>query len=228
MTGESRGKDADFGGEVHQMHLAKALFLSFCLFSFGLVVDQTIRWTSRFHGFLNGIFQTIYFGIGWCIYLLPWSVAIYALYRWRKWRRFRTFLIFAPSVFMLVVIFAGLVFEPPTPQNRFRSFTKVELPEMVSEIRYSFSGGGLADYGDQYYFKCSPEEVKRLVHEMHLELDQSYTSPESYTIIRGFSDRSDPKTWVGGTQYRGGSGSWSYYLLTNKDQTEVYIYVFCI
>lgn len=210
------------------MHLAKALFFSFGLFSLGLVIDQTARWTDRFHGFLNGLFETIYLGFGWCIYLMPWSIVVYALYRWRRWKRFRTHWILAPSVFLFVVMIAGLIFEPPTPQNRFRSFTKVELPEMASEIRYSFSGGGLADYGDQYYFKCSPAEVKRLVHEMHLEVDQSYTSPESYTIIRGFSDRSDPKTWVGGTQYRGGSGSWSYYLLTNKDQTEVYIYVFCI
>ncbi len=227
MTEQAPGKEADFVGEVRQMHLAKALFFSFCLFSLGLVIDQTARWTDRFHGFLNGLFETIYFGFGWCIYLMPWSIVVYALYRWRKWKRFRTHWIFAPSVFLFVVMIAGLIYEPPTPQNRFRSFTKVELPEMASDIRYSFSGGGLADYGDQYYFKCSPEEVKRLVHEMHLEVDQGYTSPESYTLIRGFSDRSDPKTWVGGTQYRGGSDSWSYYLLTNRDQTEVYVYVFC-
>ena len=227
MMEESPGNDADFGEEVNQMHLGKALLLSFCLFSFGLVVDQTIRWTDRFHGFRNGLFQTIYFGIGWCIYVLPWSAAIYALYRWRKWNCFRTLWIFSPSIFMLVVIIAGLVFEPPTPQNRFRSFTKVELPEMASEIRFSFSGGGLADYADQYYFKCSLEEVKRLVREMRLEVDQSFTSPESYTLIDGFPDRSDPRTWIGGTLYRGSDDSWSYYLLANKEHTEVYIYIFC-
>jgi hypothetical protein len=150
-----------------QMHIAQAVFLSLCIFSLSLVVDQTFRWTNHLHGAVNGLFETIYLGIAWCFYLVPWCLVVFLLYRWKKWRRFRAHWLIAPSVLIFFLVVFGLVADPPTPGNRFRRMTKAELPALASDLHYSFSGGGLADYGDQYYFKCLPEDVDRLIEGMN-------------------------------------------------------------
>ena len=66
------------------------------------------------------------------------------------------------------MIIAGLIFSPPNPQKRFQSFAKVHLPEDTEDLRYHFSGGGLADYTDTYYFQTTPKEIDRLISEMNL------------------------------------------------------------
>ena len=210
------------------MHFGKVLLLSLCLFVVGIVVDETVRWTNMLHGFFNGVFHAMIYACVWCFTALPWALVIFGLYRWRKWGRFRIHWALIPSVLLLVAHLTDLVIYPPTAQRRFRAFAKTELPAGIKDLQCSFSGGGIADYGDQYYFKCSADDVSRLIREMRLEPDQSYAGPSSSSIISGFSDRPNPKTWIGARQYKRSIDSWSYYLLTNKDQTEVYIFIFCI
>lgn len=106
--------------------------------------------------------------------------------------------------------------------------TKAELPALASDLHYSFSGGGLADYGDQYYFKCLPEDVDRLIEGMKLTPDQSYKGPGSYTIISGLPGCPDPDMWDGSSQYRRDDKTWFYYLLANQSKTEVYVFIGCM
>ncbi|WP_395715766.1 hypothetical protein [Prosthecobacter sp.] len=211
-----------------QMHFAKAYLLSFGVFCFGLVVDQAARWTDHLAGIVNGLFQCIYMGIAWCLYLLPWSLLVFGLYRWRKWKRFRTHWMVAPSAAFFVLVLVILLIEPPTAANRFRSIAKVELPSTAIDLHYSLSGGGLADYGDQYYFKCRPEDVSKLIEVMKLAEDQSYKGPGSYSIISGLPGCPDPDSWTGSKQFRRDTETWFYYLLTNHNKTEVYVFIGCI
>ena len=73
-------KSADPGTEFDQpakpMHFGGALALSLVLFNSGFVVSQALRWTNHFLGLLNGLFQTIFFSFGWCMFFLPWSLGV--------------------------------------------------------------------------------------------------------------------------------------------------------
>lgn len=228
MNQSATSEDAVVALNSAHMHIAKAFLLSFGIFCCGLVVDQTLRWTNPWAGMVNGLFQCIYVGIAWSFYLVPWTLLIFGLYRWRKWKRFRTHWLVAPSAVLFVFVTVGLLVEPPTAANRFRSRAKIELPATATDLHYSFSGGGLADYSDEYYFKCRPEDVQKLIEGMKLSLDTSYKGPGDYTIISGLPGCPDPDSWTGSAQYRKNEETWFYYLLTNQSKSEVYIFIGCI
>lgn len=228
MSESAPSQDAAAALNSEYMHFAKAFLLSFSVFCCGLLIDQAFRWTNQWAGLVNGLFQCIYFGFAWCFYLVPWSVLIFSLYQWRKWKRFRTHWLVAPSAALFVFAMVGLLVEPPTAANRFRSMAKIELPSTASDLHYSLSGGGLADYSDEYYFKCRPQDVQKLIEGMELSLDASYKGPGSYTIINGLPGCPDPESWAGSVQYRRDEKLWFYYLLTNQSKNEVYIYIGCI
>jgi len=161
---------------TEQLHFGVLLLISFILFNTGYIVDQTIRWSDHFHGFMNGVCHVIMNGIAWCIFILPWSLLIFGLFRWRKWNRFRAHVVLAPVAMVLVMMLSNLVVFPPTPSNRLKSLTKVDLPKDIKNLNYYFSGGGITDYHDEYYFETSPLEIQRLISEMDLHEGGGYSN----------------------------------------------------
>ena len=216
--------------EKKRLHFGLLLLISFALFNLGYIVDQTFRWSDHVQGFVNGIIHILFFGIAWCFYLLPWSLIVFGLYRWRGWERFRAQWVLAPAVLVLLATIGGLIFQPPSPARRFKNFAKIELPLNTRNLHYHFTGGGIADYGDTYYFETTPEEVDRLIDEMGLQEDEFYGRPGvSYTPVSPLPNWPDFSTWDGARQYRGGDDRdhWFYYLITDVTRTKVYMLIGC-
>jgi hypothetical protein len=212
------------------MHFVLAFLLSLPLANAGYVVDQAVRWTDHLQGLMNGLFHMLFLSMAMPIYMLPWCLAVYFSYRKRKSKRYRTLWIMGPSTLMSLFTLGMLVFQPPSAARRFESFTKTKLPENLTDLETHFSGGGIADYGDTYYFKTSSAEIDRLIREMKLEEDKSYRDDgTSHTIIRPLPSSPDFRKWPGRKQYRGGRDNdhWFYSLITDKDNSQVYIDVGC-
>jgi hypothetical protein len=214
--------------QTKPLHFAWVLLISFVVFNFGFVVDQTFQWSNHFRGLMNGVFLIIIFGIAWVIYLVPWSLLIFCLYRWQKWKRLRTVWLLVPSVLFSAVVIAGVLISPPSPHERFQRFTKVQLPDNAEKIHYWFSGGGLADYGDTYYFQTTPEEVDRLITEMNL-VERGGIEEGVFTPFYYSDEWPDYRTWSHATLYGAHTDTgWFYYLLVNENRDEVYVSVGCI
>lgn len=214
-----------------RLHFGLLLLISFALFNLGYIVDQTVRWSDHAQGFFNGVVHILFFGIAWCFYLLPWSLIVFALYRWRGWKRFRTQWALAPAVLVLLAMIGGLLFQPPTPSRRFKGFAKTELPSNARNLHYHFSGGGVADYGDTYYFETTPDEVGRIIGDMRLEADEFYGREGlTHTSVSRLPGCPDFSTWKGAKQYKGWDDRqhWFYYLITDATRTKVYMMIGCI
>lgn len=132
---------------------------------------------------------------------------------------------------VFLVTIGVLLVEPPTPSRRFRNFAKTEMPENARNLHYHFTGGGVADYGDTYYFETTPEEVDRIIVRMHLDEDKFYGREGlTHTSIKKLADCPDFSTWKGARQYKGWdeTRNWFYYLITDASRTRVYIMIGCI
>jgi hypothetical protein len=214
--------------KTKQLHFALALLISFMVFNFGFVVDQTFRWSDHLQGFMNGVFHIMVYGIAWVVYLVPWSLIIFGLYKWRKWNRFRTAWLLIPSIVISIMIIAGLIVSPPNPEKRFQTFTKVHLPGNIMNLRYHFSGGGLADYSDTYYFQTTPDEIDRLISEMNLSEGNRFKD-DAFIPIYPPTDWPSFRDWKNSKLYQAHTDKgWSYYLLMNEERNEVYVSIGCI
>lgn len=214
-----------------RLNFGLLLLISFALFNLGYIVDQTIRWSDHGQGLINGLVHVLFFGMAWCLYMLPWSLMVLGLYRWRKWERFRTQWILAPSVLLVLGMLGGLLVDPPTPSRRFRDFAKIEMPSNVRNLRYQLKGGGIADYSDTYYFETTPEEVERIIAGMSLDEDKFYGREGlTLTSIKKLPDCPDFSMWKGARKYKGSDETmnWFYELITDDSRTKVYMRIGCI
>ena len=217
--------------DARPMPLVAALLLSLPLFGAGYAVDQTIRWTNHMDGLLNGLFHMAFFGIASAIYLIPWALIVHFSYRKRESQARRTLWMLGPSILMNLVVISGLFTNPPTPQNRFRNFTKTELPAGLSDLKANFAGGGVADFRDTYYFKTSTAEIERLINEMKLEEDEHFSKRKStHPFIKVLPGCPDYAEWEGAKRYGGWDDRehWFYHLITDSAKSQAYIFVGCI
>jgi hypothetical protein len=214
-----------------QTHFGLVLLSSFVIFNLGYIVDQTIRWSNHLQGFMNGIFHIMVYGMMWCVCILPWSFLIFGLYRWRKWKRFRLHWVLAPAVLAFCFSVGSICLNPPTASNRFKRFAKTELPSNAENLHYRFSGGGIADYMDTYYFETSPEEVDRIIDDMNLAEDACYGREGlTHTAVSTLPDCPDFESWKDAKQYKGWDDRkhWFYYLIVDSSRTKVYMVIGCI
>ena len=221
----------EYDDPAKPMRLVYALLLSLPLFGVGYMIEQAIRWTNHFDGLMVGLVHLAFFCLAAPIYLIPWALIVHFSFRKRTNQKRRTLWMLGPSILMCLLSISSLVTNPPTPWHRFKQLAKADLPAKMESLNFHFSGGGLADYHDTYYFKTSPTEVDRLIREMRLEEDEFYgDSSTSHTIIGPLPGSPDFKKWLEHKQFRGGrdEGSWHYYLITDKLKTQVYINVGCI
>lgn len=210
------------------LHFGITLIISICLFNFAFIIDQFFRWSDHIRGLQNGLFHTIFYSMGWCIYFLPWSFLIYGIYKWRKLQKYRTHWIVAPSILPLIFVLWSFITNPPTPHKRFKSLTKVDLPRDLKNLNHHFSGGGIADYLDTYYFETSPEKIDKLISQLQVTLDEHYETELSHSIVPVLNGSPNYKEWSDAKQYKNNEGTWFYYLITNNNKTQVYIVVGCI
>jgi len=215
-----------------QLNFCLLLLISFALFNIAYIVDQTFRWSDHLQGFMNGVVHIMLFGIVWSFYILPWTLLVFALYHWRKWKRFRTHWVLAPAVLALVVSIGSLIFDPPTPPNRFKKFAKANFPKNTENLYFHFSGGGLADYHDKYYFQTSPAEVDRLISELRLTEGGGYLNAAeinyaSFSNVTGFPSEEgwqNSKVFARNNDETG----WHYELRVDSSKTKVFIVIGCI
>lgn len=136
----------------------------------------------------------------------------------------------APSFLIIAVMTGSLIFDPPSPAKRFEMFAKTTLPNDLRDLHYRFTGGGLADYGDTYYFTTSSSEVERLIRDMGLKENEHYTSGSiSDAVFSPLPSCPDYNSWEGAKQFKRWDDRqhWFYYLITDSTRTQVYVMVGC-
>lgn len=207
-----------------QPHLLLLLLASLVLFSGSFVIDQAFRWSNPLEGIANGLLHVMSTGLAWLIYGLVPGLITNGCYRWRGWRRFRTLAVIAPGIIACVLVVIGLILSPPTAARRLKQFTGADLPPSARDLRTQFTGGGLADYGDTYYFRCHPADTAALIEALHL---RSGSPDDSKMFHRISSEWPDPSTWRGSSIYLGDrdDGGRFYYLLTDSSREQVYLFV---
>lgn len=218
------------------------LLISLLLFILPYIIIETLSWTDRWSGFSNGLFHSIFASLSWCFTLLPWSVLIWFLYRKHEWKRFRSVWVLAPVILLSLYSMGSYFIDPPTAEKRFSRFAKTEFPANAKDLHYYFSGGGLADYHDVYYFTTTPEEVDRLITEMNMKethlprISTEPTAAKQDIALRNSMIQSplegcpDPREWNDPLLYRGEiiDTGWFFELITDSSKTKVYISISCI
>ncbi len=217
---------------TRQPPLLLLLAVSFALFTASFIVDQALRWTNPVDGFLNGLFHVMFTGPAWLFMGLIPGLLIQGLYRWRGWKRFRTMAIISPGLVYFVIGLSGLITSPPTAAGRLKKTGGVELPSTARDILTRFTGGGLTDYSDIYYFHCSPADTAQLIQALQLEPlelaeEKERAGQSPGPIPPGWPD---PSTWHESTTYK----RWieergrSYTLLTDSSREQVYFFFFAM
>jgi hypothetical protein len=210
-----------------QPRLLVLLLASFLMFTGSNVLNETFRWSDPLEGMANGMIEVIFMGFVWLFFGLVPGLLIDGLYRWLAWQRFRTLAITAPGIAALSMIITGLIFDPNTPAGRLKHFTGADIPASARDLRAHYSGGGLADYGDFYYFRCEPTDTEALIRALQLKIDESNSGWFEKSPFPGWPN---PADWVGSTLYIGerDNFSWFYYLRTDAAREQVYLFVGCI
>jgi len=212
------------------MHFAAALMLSFVIFNAGYVISQTLSWSNHLAGLVNGLFHSLFFVFGWAMLFIPWGIAVFVSFRKRQDKRRRTQWILAPAWVVFILFLAGMVFDYPTPKKRFERMAKIDFPSPVDGLRTQFTGGGIADYGDTYYFKTTSTEIERIIREKGMDEDESFgRDGMSSTIIKPLQGSPDFNDWENGKQYKWMDDDfhWFIYLITDSAKTQAYIFVGC-
>lgn len=215
--------------ETRSQDFGLTLLLSYVIGASAFFIDQMLRWTDLVHGFFNGMVLSCVFAFIWVLLFLPWCSAVYFIFRWKRWTRYRSHCALAPSVLVLCLTLGSLVILPPTAKCRLKHFAGADLPHHAGGLRYHISGGGLADYDDTYFFTCSPSDTDHLIAQMRLKKSDMNESGD-HTPFRTLPGAPDFRAWQEATMYarHNRENGWSFYLMTNRDRTMVYIHIGCI
>lgn len=203
------------------------LLISFVLVTGSFVIDQTLRWSSPWDGFLNGLVHIAYYGSGMLLDVVPWSVLVWGIYRGFGWRRFRTPLILAPAIIQAFVLLSGLISFPPTARGSFKQLAKVEIPTDAKNLQYFLSGGGTVAYSGSYYFECTPEELAKLITSMQMGEGSELTSHDIPPMgpLERLASPPDFPQWIGGRFHFRKVGNWIFEVSTDPTKTKTYIWM---
>ena len=111
---------------------------------------------------------------------------------------------------------------------------ELDMPAEAEGLLYYFSGGGIADFGDTYYFRTSPEEIDRMLREMKLtgsgSLGESpWMERDGWVkeLLPGFSGMAE---WGEIKQYSRYDEErfWFFELAHDEAKTQVIIHLGCI
>ena len=212
------------------LHFAAALLLSLVIFNSGYVISQTLRWTDHLHGLFNGLIHSMFFSFGWAMFFLPWSLAVFYCFSKKADKARRNQWILAPAWLVLILMVGGIALDPPTVKKRFERMANVSFPSHVENLNTKFTGGGLMDYGDTYYFRTSSAEIQRIIREKQMLEDEFFGKHGmSSTMMKPLPGSPDFKSWEGAKQYQwfDSRNHWFAYLITDSSKTQAYIFVGC-
>ena len=207
-------------------HLLLLLLASWAIFLFSLVVWDILLWTDHYSGFVAGISRSLFYSIGWFIYILPLNLVAGFLYRWKKWRRFRTSFALAPSVIVACWSFLGLALHPPTGRNLFSEDTGVSVPGTATNFLSHLSGAGFGPraFGgrhDHFYFQCNPADAKSLIAALKLQDADS----SAYRNVSQAPGWPSPFSWPSAHLYQRNDSSNLVFLTVVTDKTDEQVYL---
>lgn len=180
-------------------------------------------WTNKTRGLSSGLFDAILLSIPFVIIFLPIMGLILFLIRRRQLSPLlRILIVTAPVLACSLLMLGSTLLTALDTEGRFEQRMNCELPESAENFHAYFSGGGLSDHTDLFYFKISPHDIQ------HLLESRPYTlrAPETLTyffIPDPPTGWPNPKNWDGLKVYTLDEGFWSYHILINHDQTQVFI-----
>lgn len=197
------------------------VLLSLHLLVLAFAIPETFRWTDRWTGFYIGLVTGGIFALMVAVLLLPVLLLVVKLLsRWWKPGQFsRALMIALPLVLLGVQVVDTATTSAP---ERFEGATDVALPANANNLRTYFSGGGLADRADEYYFETTPEEVDRLIRELALE-ERGEPYPRDWFRLSLPEPLAD---WPGAVTYKGYRSSMDFFvLITDGSRTRVFLQV---
>ncbi len=205
----------------------RLLLISFALVTGSFVIDQTIRWSDPWAGFLNGLDHVGFIGSGLCLDVLPWSLIIWGIYHWLGWKRFRSHWVLAPAVFQALLTLSELFLSPPTAHGSFKQFAKAEMPVNAKIVKYHLLGGGFTKYSITYYLECSYDSLDKLITEMRLEAGPVLATEDLQWLprIRRLPGCPDYNQWVGGRVYTREKGKWTFMVIADASKTKAYVWI---
>jgi hypothetical protein len=215
--------------------LFQLIAVSYFLFNFGIILMETLNWTNKLHGFINGLIVAAVFGtMFWGIVCLPWMAIVAYLYHGEESFRFRTPTLLLPTFIALAFFLFSLATSFPTPENRFESRTETPLPKPADNLIANIEGGGgLADFRDSFYFETSRDQTEKLISTLELKGSGKMKSEPSLAnnkLYRQLTGMPDFRTWPSWTMYRRDDEEANryYLLITNSTRTRVIVSICCI
>ncbi|MBK1833610.1 hypothetical protein [Roseibacillus ishigakijimensis] len=210
------------------------LVYSYLILLTGSVIYGIATYTDPWQGLFAGIFDAIFpYGFLWAFFCLPWVLLSAWVYHHNHWQRLRRTIVLLPSLAFLCLQMTAAVNDYPTPTKRFRDLTKIDFPETAQNIQTYFYGGGLADYGDFYYFETSATETQRLIRQLKLsspgrqgqdDLKFAIRTEPLKNLFPKAPSLSPPSAW---TVHSGADeeANRHYTLITDVSQTKVFLSV---
>ena len=129
-----------------------------------ITLEQTLRWSNHWMGFLNGAFHGSLVAIPTLLVSTLWVLFIWRIFDSLKSPRLRPFIVYLPIIWLTSSIFSHYL----SSNQRFRSLTGIDLSPDTTMISEFHSGGGFADPSHFYYLKMSPVATEALIE--HLDL----------------------------------------------------------
>ncbi len=161
----------------------------------------------------------------WAIAMLPINLITLAIFRWRGWLRHRSVSMLAPSLlWMSAFFFKILTYQEPSASEYFKIDTGCELPATATDLRAQFFHPIFGGNADKFYFRCNPQDVKRLIAALKLTAAMSM-EPLEYDLKPG-PGWPDAKSWPGLQAFRTNNQSalHFYTLITDAGFDQVYFF----
>jgi len=206
-----------------QLPFWPALLLPFAVINLAFIIDQSIRWSDHWDGFLNGFYHIPFLCLGMCIYLVPLGLIVFFCYRNNGDKKRRNQWLMAPAWLFVILILAGLIFSPPVAEKRFERSMGSRLPDDAKNFSSELIGGGMYDRRDTFYFETTPGEVDRLIRETGLIEEDSFTEDNVSRIFKPLANHSMFRSLEKPTLFKLFEGSCFRYLITDSSETHVFV-----
>ncbi len=181
-----------------------------------LALNQALRWSDPFQGFLNGLLSSVKvipFLIGGAV---AWLLLVAGLVNRLKHPLLRWLLISLP----LLIGAAWIVHDQPNSREQFFRITGEKLPENIPSYQSRHQDGLLAAPRHTFSFRCTPDETTRFIKELGWEGPYPFVSPKPSMTGHDI----DMDSWVGPSVYAIPSkGGWNFELVTDQDRERVFI-----
>ena len=196
-------------------------------------ISKMATWSDPWEGLTNGVLFGLMLGLLFVPLLVVILGPIYLIVRkTRLSARTQSLIVLAPAILLAALQVGSLVVSPPTAGGRFQWMMGTPLPEEARDFKAHYSGGGLTDFSDMYYFSAGPAAVERLLKtRKYVRIENAHLSEESPLPMSGERPRPgwpSPVHWSNYEVYKYATEKWYYYIITDGSHTKVFIVAGCI